>query len=166
MLYRILTILLIFSSLQCKNAGDSDCRYGEPTPIFNPQVVGIINHQFVHEGMEGIEQLILDTGLEVEIYQTGCDEISQEFRFTLTELPPNRPKAFWMSAASACFIQLSTLEVDQIIFSQYAQAIQQFSETIEMGETVELGTGFYMKIDAVEMGEDAILRILFRSTSG
>ncbi|MCB0706210.1 MAG: hypothetical protein KDC34_12905 [Saprospiraceae bacterium] len=165
MLKHLFFICLLSTSLwQCSNSSDDACRYGKPKPIFSDEMAGVVSHSFLQEGQEGNEQIRLQSGLEVEIYQTGCDAIKQEFRFTLQDLPPTQPDAFWISAAAACFIELSTLEADPIIFSQYAQAIQQYAPNFILGEQAELATGFYMMIDGIKMGGEGLLRVVFQST--
>ncbi|MBR9920845.1 MAG: hypothetical protein GYB31_08395 [Bacteroidetes bacterium] len=165
-MYRLLALsLLALSSFQCGNAGGNDCTYGEPLAIFGPEMQGVVEHQFQAEGQDGLETVKLNTGLDLELYQSGCDAITQEFRFNLKDIPDSPPEPFWVSLAVSYFIQLSNLEADPITFGQYAQVIQEVGGQVVLGQQLEVGTGFYMTIDGIETNGDGVLRVIFNSSA-
>ncbi|MCB0564676.1 MAG: hypothetical protein H6573_18070 [Lewinellaceae bacterium] len=137
----------------------ADCRYGAPKPIFNEQVRSIIQHNFRLEEDRAVETVSFDDGLQLSILQTGCDYINQEFRFNLTNPYPGAPASFWIQEAINHFYRLGQLGSAYVIYASVADALNQKSGRISLGQSTELQSGFYARIEDGKSGNGGLLVI-------
>lgn len=125
----------------------SDCRYGTPKPIFNEGLRSVVQHNFQLEEDRAVETLSFDDGLRLSILQTGCDYIHQEFRFNLVDPYPGAPASFWIQEAINNFYRLGQMGSAYVIYASVADALNQRSGRISLGQSAELQPGFYAKIE-------------------
>ena len=157
----LLLITLIFIS--CQSDNKDACPAGLPEAIFHGELETVVEHQFERKDQDGTETLIFDDGLLLEVYQSGCETISQEFRFTAPGIPAISDPTEWIDVAAMNFFRLSSLDEPYMVFSQYAQAIMQYKDQIRIGEPIALDVSFFLTIDPVKMGEQTILRVILES---
>ncbi len=75
--------LFIFGLGSCGSAA-GECLANEPAAIFSPSIAGVKNHHFELKGRESVERLQLpEMALNLEISQSGCSELVQDFRIEL-----------------------------------------------------------------------------------
>ena len=149
----------------CGSGGQENCRYGTPQSIFRADPDEISNYQFSSEGQNSSETFLhTPTGRSVEIYQSGCDEISQEFRFS-SQLPVHEllPDSLFILEAANCFWQFAALTEDPTLFTQYAQVLQTNAGEFPLDTDVKLDEHFFMAVQMLPVGEQSIVLVFMGS---
>lgn len=143
----------------CSNADkqQSDCTYGEPRPIFSDTLEAIQTHQFSLTDQLGIENITFTTGLELEIQQSGCDAIRQEFQFTLKGNYTDEAATFWFEQAMLHFQFLGSLGEQYFPLYAWGQAIGEVSKDMKVGEAYEVQPHFNAIVDKVVSTDQATL---------
>ena len=124
----------------------ADCRYGAPEPIFHAQLPGVARHDFRLSQGQGWEYLAFTDGLELEVRQTGCDHIRQEFRFQQLGQFRKAPADFWIDETGRIFNRLGQLGPEYLSYYSLAQAIAEQANRIPLAQNVELQPGFFLNI--------------------
>ncbi len=135
----------------------SDCAYGAPQPTFNPNTPGVLEHSFEGNRTEATERVKLQSGIVLTLFQTGCNDIRQEFRFELAGNYQGQPVDFWVDETIRLLRSLSALGPDYSLFSPWADQIETRKTAFRLAESVELLQGFYAAIDRIEAPDNAIL---------
>ena len=143
-----------------KEAKEEKCKYGTPTPIFSSDLKKITFHEFTAEGQKGVEKVIFENDVELELLQSGCNEILQSFQFTV-KVPDTHENKFWIGLAIEQFNYLSTLSDDHVSFGFWAKAIINNLDIIKIGEPFEPEPNTFIKIDKIPSGEKTILVVTF-----
>ena len=156
--------LLVFCDSNNPNTSQKDkCKYGAPKAIFSDTISSLASHQFNLEGQVGTEYLVFQDGKKLEIVQSGCDQIQQEFQFNLAKEETDAEKN-WIKEAAMQLQALGSLGEAYLSFNFWAQAIQENQQRIQLGETVELATNFSMKIDHIKGNDYNLLLITVKGT--
>jgi hypothetical protein len=137
---------LIFS---CKPSTVPNCRAGVPTPIFSDSIKGVRKHNFIRKGQSGIEIVILGDNSMIEIVQSGCDEILQQYTHTRKVNMMNAPDSFFVNAAILEFSGYAQLDPKLAPFGEFANAIQNIKPSIKLAEPANLGEGYMVTIDRI-----------------
>ncbi len=163
-LYSMFFVLLLFV-LACGGAAeDRPCTYGEPTAIFEG-VEGLENHQFEGNGQESVEKVtVSDMNMSIELYQSGCDRIEQEYRILLNEPyelnTPAKVCALHISNILGLIAEKSPQQLGAL--QQWAEAIRADVERMEYNERVQLtNSDVYVQIDKTHQSNSAILSVVF-----
>jgi hypothetical protein len=142
----------------------SDCEYGDPTPIFNPEAETVVNHNFMKTGTEGLEAVQFENGVFLEIFQSGCEKVRQEFRFRLPR-PENtdleNDPSFWKEVALQQLSYLGSMGPEYQPFQMWAQALGN-TEEFKLAESREVQPGFFMKIDRI-LGDNSTTLLIILS---
>lgn len=125
----------------------TDCRYAAPKPIFHEGLESVARHHFQLEQGKAVESLSFDDGLQLQILQTGCDHIHQEFRFELDGGDTAAPDNFWISEAAGQFYRLGQLGASYVVYLSLARALDERNGQFRLGESIELQAGFYAKVE-------------------
>lgn len=168
----ILTATICLLLLGCVNNEPSNdkkipqesnpCKYGTPTAIFSKELQKVKDHSFSAEGQKGIEKVNFENGMDLELLQSGCNELLQSYRFGLSgDLEGN--DQFWIEQAVEQFKYLSTLSDNHVSFGLWSGAIQNSSEMISIGESFEPEPNTFIKIDKIPTGEKIILVVTFEA---
>jgi hypothetical protein len=153
-------VLLCFSFLfSCGFGGGDDpfskCKYGKPKPVFEGDYARIDSQRFEIKGMDGIEQVWFNNGMHLELLQQGCDKARQTFHFKLPGVFD--PDENWIVLAASQFEYLSAVSEQHYELGIWAQAIQQNSASLSLGEKINLQPGYSVKIDKINAADHAIL---------
>ena len=95
----------------------------------------------------------------MQILQSGCNSIKQEFQFKYQGNFQDRNLQQWTEEALKQFIRLSQLHPDYMVFQLWGQAIATKAEEIKRAERIELESGFYFKLDWIAGSNDANLML-------
>jgi hypothetical protein len=159
----LLSILFVLQFASCsnssQNSSNSDCKYGSPTAIFSDTLQQISQHQFSTNNNESTESIVFEDGIELQILQSGCNNIKQEFQFKYQGNFQDRNLQQWTEEALKQFIRLSQLHPDYMVFQLWGQAIAAKAEEIKRAERIELESGFYFKLDWIAGSNDANLML-------
>ena len=169
MTFLIRTFILLLAAtiiFGCKNDKPSSnnsinykeelCKYGAPTPIFSKDLEKVLGQEFSVNGQKGNEKVSFENGLELELLQSGCDELLQSYQFSLSKDLEGDDK-FWIEKAAEQFRYLATLSENHLSFNLWAGAIQNASENVSLGESFEPDANTFIKIDKIPSGDKTIL---------
>lgn len=160
-MFRLLLIqLAILSFAACKQGKTgSDCPT-TPSAIFSGGLEGVENQDFIQTGKDGLEVVTFSNGVFLEVHQSGCDSLRQEFRFRLPSPPAGDAPEAWLAEAQNQFRFLGALGPDFAPFSQWADALSGFEEDFRLGQPMEVEEGFWMKVDKVQSFDGPTLVVL------
>lgn len=144
-----------FFALGCGSGSDATtCPAGTPAPIASDTMAAVAAHHFERQGQESVEELTLVDGGRIELYQSGCDLIRQEFRF-LAPAPPGEVSAQDLfSEAAARFRKMSGLSPSWAPFAQWADAIEAIAAEGRPGVPVELPGHIRLRVEDYRMGPE------------
>ena len=154
-----LTLVLLFS---CNNTPEQTCKYGEPVPIFGKEMPGVASHSFEAKGQDANEKVSLERGMQIEILQSGCDAIRQEFRFLIDEEEQEGENP--VEKCGAIFISLSGMDPDLAGLANWGNVILEYSDQLKLGETTQVSEGFFIKIDRIRQGDQTLLIAILSET--
>ena len=160
---KAMVVLAILFSCSSKKGKDkpsldpSDCLYNAPVAIFDHVQDSLLDYKFERLGEYKTSETFLLEAEKVEIIQSGCDQISQEFRFqTNSELEI-------IDYSSDIFNRFSALDPSLFALNQFANEFQRQGELIKTGQKIQFSEIIYLKMDETPMGESRIIRILMTS---
>jgi hypothetical protein len=166
MKYSILGILICLFFFSCgnKNQGSDDpfanCKFGKPEPVFSNDIPKISSHDFRLAGKEGIEKVVFENGVHLEIIQSGCDAVRQEFQFTLTGNFENASADSWALKAIEQFQYMGAFGEKFAPFSFWANAMQQSAQHFALGQPLEVQPGAFVTIDKIFSPDYTILIVV------
>jgi hypothetical protein len=153
-IYLIVLGILFFS---CQNNDTKgyfeNCLYGQPEAIFNKEMEEVAKHEFKIKQKEGIENVQFTDGLELTIFQSGCDYIRQQFQFEMaapSDTIDTNTTEYWVAQAINSFQKLGELGPQFFSYSSWAQAIAERAADFKLAEFLEVQPGFFVKIDRIE----------------
>lgn len=142
-----------------------DCLYGAPEPIFDASVPGVSQHQFELLSAKSMESFVLNHSTFVQIEQTGCDQIRQEFTFSWEAA--NR-KEDWALQAIQKYRELGELGAPYLSFKAISEVLQARREKLHpRGEAISLQPGLSFRITAAEEGQQSkLVTVLYETAPG
>jgi hypothetical protein len=158
-MYRILFLSLL-CLCACENIGTKKCPLGAPSAIFDPQVKGIEKHHFEVKGQESLEELVLERGVYLQIMQSGCDQLRQEFQFQVPGNYANFPDSLWVKEAVRQFYYLGNLSEKSAGLKMWASAIESVRTDMRIAEPKQLDQNIYVQIDKIAGAEESTLRVV------
>lgn len=145
------------------NNGQKACKYASPVAIFQG-IDSIENHSFEVTGNNAVERIeVPSMGMEVELYQSGCNKLEQEFRFHIHEaLPLNIPAQECSMLAAIIFEELSKLSPNLIPLAQWAESIKMNAAAFQYNEKIPLkGTPMKVQLDKGHQSNSTMLTVIF-----
>ena len=151
-----LMLSLLFSCNR-KSTAEAECAAGLPEPIFSQDLSGIIEHKFNRSGQEGEEVVLFSDDLELTIFQSGCQEIRQEYHFYL-----NQPieEGDWFRKAAELFYRLASLEESYFPYNAWGNAIERASGQYALAEIWEAEPGFFIQTDYIDSDSQPVLIVV------
>jgi hypothetical protein len=137
----------------------SDCPTS-PSAIFSPDLAGVESQDFIQTGKDGLEVVSFSNGVFLEVYQSGCDSLRQEFRFRLPSPPPADAPGAWLAETQNQFRFFGSLGPEYAPFSQWADALSGFEEDFRLGQPMEAAGGFWVQIDKIDSFDGPALVVL------
>jgi hypothetical protein len=140
-----------------------DCLYGAPEPIFDASLPGVSQHQFELQPGKGVERFVLNQSTTVQIEQTGCDQIRQEFTFSWQAVTR---KEDWTLQAIQKYRELGELGAPYLSFSAISEVLESRKENLRpRGEPISLQPGLAFRITAAEAGQESkLVTVLYETT--
>jgi hypothetical protein len=155
-------LALLFFLASCNDVQTPACKYGEPVAMFSPEMAGVVKHDFSGEGQEATESIGLERGWEIQILQSGCDAIRQEFRFLLKDEGDEEINP--VDKCGAIFLSLSGMDPSLAGLANWGNVIMENSESFNLGAFTQVAEGFYIKIDRIKQGKDTLLIAILSET--
>ena len=152
-------IAFTFLLFQCGNkentSSKSTCNAPLPQAIFAKNSNQIESHSFSLQGHNATENILFSDNSKLTIFQSGCDKISQEFRFQL--LPQHETDMSSLGIDRLMF--LANLDNKYMSFANWAQAIDGLRKEFERRNEVEVEKGFYVGLDKIDSNEHTTMII-------
>jgi hypothetical protein len=157
---RISALSFIVMLAACGDTGSKKCPLGAPSAIFSPEVPGIEKHHFEAKDQDGLEEALLERGVYLRIYQSGCDQLRQEFQFQVPGNYANFPDTMWMKEAVRQFYHLGNLSEQSAGLKMWASAIEGVRSDMRLGEPKQLDQNIFVQIDKIAGAEESTLRVV------
>lgn len=162
-LFTILYLFLVPFFQSCTNSPKddfADCKYKKPEAIFSSQIPNVTKHQFDVRQKEGIEEVQFVNGMRLELIQSGCNTITQDFQFSIPgQFDSAAPPIFWIEKAIEQLMYLGSLNENYAAFTFWAQAIQGKKTAFQLGESIHLQEGYFAEINKVPGTDYAIITL-------
>ena len=135
---------------------NKECPIPPPVAIFKKDLAGISNHKFLLKGRNSEESMVFADSTSVIIFQSGCDKITQEYRFSL---PSSFDSLSRTDVAVDRLSYLARLGPDYMTFGGWAQAIEGLHDEFTRNNTVQVEPGFYVSLDKLDSSGRSTLMI-------
>lgn len=157
----ILIISLILFSFSCSDSPSPNekCRFGEPTAIFKKDNSALLSTTFKKEGRIGIETVEFKKGFLLELTQSGCQEIIQDFAFTLPMVNNQADGQFWIQQGEQLMRFMGNTDPSLMQFSEWANMIAQSGSEMKLGQAKEIQTGYFVTIDKISGNQETIVKV-------
>lgn len=150
--------LSVFSLLiSCKNDNNGKCKFGDPTAIFSDTMEMIKKHHFEVKERTGIELAAFKNGMMLEVEQSGCNDIHQQFTFILPGDYSKSDDTFWKVLTVKNFRMLAASSPKLFPFNGWAEAIEGVLPQMKLSEPFEVDKGFQVRIDKILSDNQAML---------
>ena len=139
------------------------CRFGEPVALFQDSLAVVDSVSFMQEGRSGRELVFFNNRLQLELTQTGCETLKQEFAFTIPMTNPTADGAFWIAQGEQLMRFLGNIDKDLVQFNEWANVIAQNMREMKLGEAKEVQTGYFVTVDKIESGEETVVQVILEN---
>ena len=151
--------LLLISCSENTTSKEEKCRFGEPTAIFNPENPAIASTNFKKEGRTGIEAVEFKNQLSLELTQSGCQELVQDFAFSIPMTNPEADGQFWIQQGEQLMRFLGNTDPSLMQFSEWANMIAQSGKEMKLGQAKEIQTGYFITVDKISGKEETVIKV-------
>ena len=153
-----LAILLPFSLMisSCKTE-TGKCKFGDPTAIFSDTMKMVKKHHFEIKEKTGIELASFSNGMMLEVEQSGCNEVHQQFTFILPGDFSKSDDNFWKTLAVKNFRLLADSSPKLYPFNGWADAIEGVKDRLKLAEPIEVDKGTQVRIDKIMSDKQTML---------
>jgi hypothetical protein len=138
-----------------------DCKYGTPTAIFVEPASDITYHTFVLSKDVATENITFKDGTLLDVEQSGCDFIQQQYTFTFKGDFSKLSDAEWKQEAVDWFKKIGSFSQKYAPFSQWGEAMKNMPTENRLGEQYQLEKGAdytaFIKIDKIVSPTEAKL---------
>ena len=162
----LLSLALGLSFLLTNCSGDPQpetCKYKPPVAIF-AGIDSFENHSFEVTGQNAVEKVFFPRlNMDVELYQSGCNALQQEFRFHIKEaFPLNIPAPNCTIGIARILYELSLEDSNLAGLQQLASSLEASAQGMAYNEKLLLEhSNTYVQIDKTHQTESAILSVIF-----
>lgn len=151
--------------IACENSSSSqECKYKPPTAIFE-NIEGFTAHSFEVKGQEAVEKVTVpEMNLSIELYQSGCNTLQQEYRMLLNgTYPLNTPADVCAMDIAGIFYNLAQQAPNELgLLQQWAGAIKTDAKSFQYNEKVLFqGSDVSAEINKTHQTKSAMLTIVF-----
>ena len=159
--------LLIFTTFSCADSRTKTCKVGAPQAIFKDGMPTVKKHYFELKREAsgenvGVEMVAFDNKLLLEIEQSGCTDILQQFTFIMFgKFPEKSDDDIWKTLAIRHFRDLAKITPELTAFNGWADAIESVKKDMKLGDVMKVGEGFNVRIDKIVSADKATLVVRF-----
>ncbi len=157
-------ILLLFVACKSDSSKSGKCKYGKPTAIFADTMPNVAKHLFQMKKGTGIEMVVFKNKLLLEIEQSGCNDIHQQYSFIMFgKFKPDTDDAVWKQLAIKHFRDLAQVSPSLAAFDAWANAIDAVKDRLKLSEPMMLEGQNEVRIDKILSEDKATLVVQFSS---
>lgn len=165
LIYTFILSVLLSCDFSTKKDNE-ECKFSEPFEIF-ANLDSTTNHSFEIDKYASVEKVYLPFyNMNVELYQSGCNQLRQEFRFIIQEkYSINTPPNVCSMHIAGIFYSLSERYPAKLsLLGEWAQAIKNISADVQYNEKSFLGdNSITMVINKFHDNKITILTVIFES---
>lgn len=134
-----------------------ECLYEQPEAIFSSSVPTVVNHEFIMNGRVGVERIVFESGLQIDIHQSGCDELQQNFFFYLDK---SLSATATITQAAEYFYDLGTLDEAYLPLYEWGDLINKHAAAISLEQSYVVYPGFYVTIKQYKKKSNHLLEVV------
>jgi hypothetical protein len=142
----------------CRNTSEK-CKFGVPKAIFSDTMKVVKKHHFELKEQTGIEMVAFENGMLLELEQSGCNDIHQQYTFFMPGDFSKADDSVWKLLAVKNFQMLSTYSPSLLSFRDWASAIENVKDKMKLAESTEVEINTYVRIDKIISPDKAMLVI-------
>ena len=159
-----LVFLMLFNACQSDSTKTGKCKYGKPTAIFADTMPTVAKHLFQIKDGVGVEMVVFTNKLLLEIEQSGCNDIRQQFSFIMFGNFKDTPNDdIWKQLAVKHFRDLANISPSLFAFNGWADAIESVKDKLKLSEPMDLEGKTQVRIDKILSSDKATLVVQFSS---
>lgn len=162
--------ILLLTNCQSNSANEttdeSDCLLGTPVAILSDTMANVSNHSFEVTGQNSVEKASLSNQVQLEFLQSGCENITQEFRMYLPQGDyTQQHDTLWVQKAAETFWTLGGQNTDQQseFFKRFGMMLQTYSSAVQFNEplTLEhlLGQGMFFIMEKTGTANEGVISV-------
>ena len=165
-----IALLLFFSCIVIQACGtkqnpsdfDTDLTHcpQKPNAFFAPTMQGVTKHAFSLAATKSVERVAFDNGCALEIIQSGCAKIKQQFVFNLqgdfAEADASTA-IFWTETAIQQFNTLAKLDAKLGGLAMWSGALNAVKTELKIQEPLELEPHRFISLDRIVSEGGALL---------
>jgi hypothetical protein len=161
-----LICFLFLLIISCGGTGNNsqECQYKPPTAVFG-NIEGFTNHSFEVRGQEAVEKIsVPGMKLSIELYQSGCNTLQQEYRILLNGTYPlnTAPDVCAMDIAEIFYNLSEQGSLELGLLREWAIAIKTDAKRFQYNEKVLLhDSNVSAEINKTHQTKTAMLTIVF-----
>jgi len=137
-----------------------ECPLGDPTPIFTDTLQAVQQHEFSRQEDRSEEQIQFRQGPDLTIYQSGCENLRQEFQFVANAYSEERPAAAWVQEGADQFYRLADLGEPYRGFAEWARFMELKAEDFKLAEARAVEPGYYITVDHIKGQQNGTLIVI------
>lgn len=145
----VCSLVISLCVFACQDSQSGKCKFGDPTAMFSDTMVAVKKHHFEIKDKTGIELAAFKSGMMLEVEQSGCNDIHQQFTFILPGDFSKTDDAFWKTLAVKNFRLLSDASPRLTGFNNWADAIERVLPQLKLAEPIEIDKGIQVRIDKI-----------------
>lgn len=165
MRYCLFILQVLFWTACGSEASSEKCKYGEPLAIFSEELEQIQSHSFQQNGQKAVEELLFADRTRLEIFQSGCNEIRQEFRFYLPAADTSLPDSLWFNMATDRMLFLGGLDSRYMSLGMTGQIIKENKAQMQLGQFQGMDFDSYIMVDRIAEPNNSMLIIVMEKRS-
>ncbi len=155
---------ILLNACQSDSSKTGKCKYGKPTAIFADTMPTIAKHLFQIKDGVGIEMVVFSNKLLLEIEQSGCNDIHQQFSFIMFgKFKETNDDTVWKQLAIKHFRDLANISPSLFAFNGWADAIESVKDKLKLSEPMDLEGKTQVRIDKILSADKATLVVQFSS---
>jgi hypothetical protein len=158
--FYFIVIFFCFAAMSCKNKPnpadfDTDLTHcpQKPNAFFTPTMRGVKAHQFNLSATKSTERVAFENGTALEIIQSGCAKINQQFVFNLPGDFEKESAAataiFWTETAIEQFDTLAQLDPKLGGLAMWSQALSAVKADLKVQEPLQLEPHRFISLDRI-----------------
>jgi hypothetical protein len=154
----------LFAACKSDSSKKGKCKYGKPTAIFSDTMPMVAKALFQIKDETGIEMVAFKNKLLLEIEQSGCNDIHQQYSFIMFgKFKPNTDDMVWKQLAIKHFRDLAKVSPSLAAFDAWANAIDAVKDKLKLSEPMMLEGQNEVRIDKILSEDKATLVVQFSS---
>jgi len=161
-------IVLLYSCVEVSSSETdrfANCLYEAPTAIFSSNHPSIERHQFKITAATGVEQIVFDSGLELNLVQKGCETAEQIFRFNISQALSIQNEQEWIEQAAEYFFFLGTLDKQYLPLYEWGKLMKANSQQMTLNQPYEVYEGFVVTVKQSKKGSRTILQVVLEEAA-